>query len=232
MIITTWNIRHGGGKRIVGIEKFIIDNKQSDVLIITEFRNNQNKDLIINYLNEYNFKNVVTTNAEPRTNSVLIASKNKFEVKFFDELNEHKQRVIKIKNSNFSIYGCYFPQQKLKKIIFELLLDEVKNSSNENIIITGDFNTGKHYYDEKGASFYCSDYLDKLESSGMTDAWRFINKNKREYSWYSNAGNGFRIDHFFISNNLNQLISNCYYTHTYRKDKSSDHSSMTLELKS
>ena len=57
---------------------------------------------------------------------------------YFEELKEHKQRVIKIKTSNLSIYGCYFPQQKLKKEVFEFLLNQIQNLPNENIIITGD----------------------------------------------------------------------------------------------
>ena len=230
MKITTWNIRHGGGSRIKEISQFCSENRDSDVLVITEFRNNKNKDLIINVLDNYGYSRVFTTDAESKINSVLVACKNENKVEVFDELKEHKQRVIKVKNSNFSIYACYFPQQKLKKIVFDFLLKEIKNNPNENIIIAGDFNTGKHYLDEKGASFYCAEYLNKLEAAGMLDAWRFINKDKREYSWYSNAGNGFRIDHFYVSNNLSNYIKDCYYNHQYRENKFSDHSSMTLDL--
>ena len=46
MIITTWNIRQGGGKRIQGIIDFIKINSNSDVLILTEYRNNLNKEII------------------------------------------------------------------------------------------------------------------------------------------------------------------------------------------
>ena len=231
MKITTWNIRHGGGSRIKEISQFCSENRDSDVLVITEFRNNKNKDLIIKVLDNFGYSRVFTTDAESKINSVLVACKNENKVEVFDELKEHKQRVIKVKNSNFSIYACYFPQQKLKKIVFDFLLKEIKNNPNENIIIAGDFNTGKHYLDEKGASFYCAEYLDKLEDAGMIDAWRFINKDKREYSWYSNAGNGFRIDHFYVSNNLTNKIKDCCYNHKYRENKFSDHSSMTLIFK-
>ncbi len=47
MKITTWNIRHGGGSRIKEISQFCSENRDSDVLVITEFRNNKNKDLKI-----------------------------------------------------------------------------------------------------------------------------------------------------------------------------------------
>ena len=33
----------------------------------------------------------------------------------------------------------------------------------------------------------------------MIDAWRLFNANEKEL-WYSNAGNGFRLDHFLFQN--------------------------------
>ena len=231
MIITTWNIRQGGGKRIKGIIDFIKNNSNSDVLILTEYRNNSNKEIIVESLKDFGYKNIITTNSEPRINSILVACKTEFNAEVFDQLREHKQRVIKIKSPDLSIYGCYFPQKKLKSVVFNFLLNEIKKNNNENIIITGDLNTGKHYLDEKGASFHCSEYLDELESKGMVDAWRLINGPKKEYSWYSNAGNGFRIDHFFVSKSLENRIKNCSYNHTARENKISDHSIMELELK-
>mgnify|MGYP001185755949 FL=1 len=231
MIITTWNIRHGGGKRTKEIDSVIKDNMNSDVFILTEFRNNDNKEIIKKSFNLYGFTNVFVTSSDKKTNSILIASKEEYKAEFFDSLKDHKQRVVKIKSSKLSIYGCYFPQQKLKKDVFGFLLKELVKNKDENIIIAGDLNTGKHYIDEKGASFYCSEYLYELEKEGMVDAWRLINGNKKEYSWYSSAGNGFRIDHFFVTNSLKNSVAECFYNHSYRENKFSDHSLMSLKLK-
>ena len=65
----------------------------------------------------------------------------------------------------------------------------------------------------------------------MIDAFRFLNGNIKEYSWYSNAGNGFRIDHFFVSKNLKSNLTKCYYKHNCRKNNTSDHSLMSLDIK-
>ena len=101
----------------------------------------------------------------------------------------------------------------------------------KKIIITGDINTGKHFQDEKNATFYCSEYIDKLEQKGMIDAWRFVNNGNKEYSWYSNAGNGFRIYHFFVSKVLEESIISCSYNHLPRENKVSDHSLMEIQIK-
>ena len=42
MKIVTWNIRHGGGKRVKDIVGMIGSYSEVDVFIITEFRNNNN----------------------------------------------------------------------------------------------------------------------------------------------------------------------------------------------
>lgn len=228
--ILTWNLRHGGGKRISAILDAISDNANADIIVLTEFRNNQNKSTIENGLKEFGYSYIKTLNVEPKLNSVLIASKKEFESQDFPNLREHKQRVIRIDVEGYKIYGCYFPGQNLKKEVFEFLLSEMEDSGIENIIITGDINTGKHYLDEKGATFFHSDYLDKFEEKGLVDAWRKIHGDKREFTWYSNAGNGFRIDHFFVDGQLSERITNCEYIHEYRVNNISDHSMMVLEL--
>ncbi len=230
MIITTWNIRHGGGKRIKDIIQVISENSETDIFILTEYRNNANKEFISSELIKLGYNFQYNPASEPKLNSVLIASKTEFKTQTFDKLKEHKQRVIKVYNDNFSIYGCYFPLKNLKKEVFEFLLTEIGKNKDENIIITGDFNTGKHYLDEKGNTFYCSEYFEILEQQGMTDAWRFLNGEAKEYSWYSNAGNGFRLDHFFLTSSLSCRIKSCEYVHKYREQKISDHSMMTLKI--
>ena len=230
MKITTWNLRHGGGKRIKKIIS-ALKNEPSDVIILTEYRNNKNSEELKKSLSELGYIHQYWFDSEPRINSVIIVSKQEFENKEnFPILKEHQQRVLKVRVNGYNIYGCYFPGKELKKEVFEFLLSEINTRSKENIIITGDINTGKHFIDEKGASFYHSEYLDKFESKGLIDAWRKVNEENKEFSWYSNAGNGFRLDHFFIDVDLADNIINCEYRHIYREDKISDHSLMSLEL--
>jgi|SRR5690554_7007250 len=229
--IGTWNLRHGGGSRINQILNIISENKNIDILVLTEFRNNQNKSIIENELRKQNYQFIETLEVSSRLNSVLIASKTQFdEVESFQSLDIHYQRILRVKAKGLNIYGCYFPGKNLKKEVFEFLISEIKNKGKENTIITGDINTGKHFIDENGATFYHSDYLEKFEKLGLVDAWRKVNGEKREYTWFSNAGNGFRLDHFFIDENLSDKIVNCEYKHRYREEKISDHSMMILEL--
>lgn len=228
--IITWNIRHGGGTRISEIVKALTKHSNATTIVLTEFRNNENGVVLRKSLENLGFINQFTTDTPPNKNSVLIVSKENFKSKTFPELNNHSERVIKVYNDNFSLYGCYFPLSDEKKHVFEFLLNEIENNPKENIIITGDFNTGKHYIDEKGSTFFHSKYIDKIEENGLFDAWRYIHKDKTEYSWYSSYGNGFRLDHFFVKDTLKDKIIDCEYIHEYREQKITDHSMMVLSL--
>lgn len=227
MKITTWNLRHGGGKRIDAIIS-ILQKMTSDIIVLTEFRNNEFGEKIKTALTSFGYSNLYTTNADAKLNSVLIACKENFETETFSELGEHQQRVIKITTENFTLLGTYFPGNDLKKYVFDFLIKYIQDNPDENIIITGDLNTGKHYIDEQGATFFHAAYFDKFEELGFIDAWRHVHHDKKEFTWYSNAGNGFRLDHFFVNGTLKQKIIACFYDHQPRIDKISDHSVMAL----
>lgn len=96
-------------------------------------------------------------------------------------------------------------------------------------MILGDFNTGRHYIDEPGKTFYCADSFISLEDSGLIDSWRKRNMDKKEYSWYSSAGNGFRIDHVFSTKEIDESISFVEYNHAPRQEGETDHSALIVE---
>ena len=226
--ITTWNIRHGGGSRTEAIKAVLDEVQSSDVLVITEFRPNKNADVICAHLESLGFTHQFRTVEEPKKNGVLVASKTPFEGSMDDALADHSHRVAVAQFPGLKLFGCYFPQQKEKQKVFDYLIDACREGDSN--VITGDINTGLHYADETGASFYCADALKALNDGDMPDAYRHLHGDKREFTWFSNAGNGFRIDHFMVSRLLLPRVEACHYDHAPRESKASDHSVMTLEL--
>ena len=97
-------------------------------------------------------------------------------------------------------------------------------------LVIGDFNTGNFYEDEKNATFSCTREFNELKVNGLIDSWRSRNKDIKEFSWYSHAGNGFRIDHIFSTPIINDRIKDIYYSHNEREQKISDHSAMIVEI--
>ena len=77
----------------------------------------------------------------------------------------------------------------------------------------------------------------ELVNLGFQDAYRYINKNKKEYTfWDYMAGsweknNGMRIDHFLISNNIVNSLKKIKIDKKPRsKLKPSDHTPIEIEI--
>jgi len=97
-------------------------------------------------------------------------------------------------------------------------------------VAVGDFNTCRPYVDEVGAIDATAHYMDAIEQIGFRDLWRHRYPDGREYSWFSTRGNGFRIDHAFLSHPLAARAGAIHYSHEERVARISDHSPLILEL--
>ncbi|MFJ7931515.1 endonuclease/exonuclease/phosphatase family protein [Peribacillus sp. NPDC096448] len=110
---------------------------------------------------------------------------------------------------------------------------EVNDFARENInnkaIILGDYNTGLSE-DAQGVPFLGVESMRNLLDLGWKDTWRYTHGNFSGYSWYSTKGNGFRIDHVFVSPILHKVILESYFSHQERRNKISDHSVLIVEL--
>jgi len=93
-----------------------------------------------------------------------------------------------------------------------------------------DFNTGKHRVDEDGATFFSADCIDALEGAGWVDPWRSRNLLAREFTWFSHAGNGFRLDHACASPALAPCVSSAWHDQTPREAGVSDHAALVVDL--
>ena len=135
-----------------------------------------------------------------------------------------------------------------KKNWLDLFINKIRKEirSNDNLIISGDFNIIPEEIDVYDSKRYENDALFKLEirkkyreliNLGFVDVYRYFNKNKKEYtfwdyfagSWQKNYG--MRIDHFLASNNtLKNLKSISINKKPRSKVKPSDHTPIELEI--
>lgn len=224
----SWNIRQGGGTRVEGIIR-AVRQMNPHILILSEFRNNERGSTIRNKLLQLGFIFQSVSAAHPSENSVLIASKFPGNTQLYAYQDyDYKHNMLRYDLEAFNIIGVYLPHKKKHKL-FDLIQSQTDGIP-KPFIIAGDFNTGKNFVDQKGDSFWYTSELKALEDSGYKDAFRLINNDVEEYSWYSHQRNGYRYDHTYVHEDLEPIIKNCYYEHQYREEKLSDHSPMVLEL--
>lgn len=135
-----------------------------------------------------------------------------------------------VKLEGINLLGFYFANKQAKVPLFEWFTTLPQDLLESPTLMIGDMNTGKHFIDEPGKTFVGSDYIDQLEELGWVDIWRHFHGDAREFTWFSQTGNGFRLDQAFVSPSAVSRVEFCAYAHEPRKSRTSDHSMMTLNL--
>lgn len=166
---------------------------------------------------------------------------------------DQEGRTLITKFPNFTLFNIYFPngkrskeRLKYKMEYYEFLLKYLKElkKTEKNIIICGDVNTAHQEIDlarpkdnEKISGFLQieRDWIDKLLKAGFIDTFRhFYPEKKDQYSWWSmrtrarERNVGWRIDYFFISENLKKNLKNA---EIHADVMGSDHCPISIDLK-
>ncbi len=160
-------------------------------------------------------------------------------------------RFVRADFPNLSIISVYFPsgshsedRQKLKMKFLEHfsgLLRKFKRQKRE-FIICGDINIAHKEIDlknwrsnQKNSGFLPEErqWLDFVfDELGYIDAFRVINKEPDQYTWWSNRGRayeknvGWRIDYHIVSKGLSSRIK---HVEVFRNIKFSDHAPLTID---
>lgn len=228
--IVTWNIRHGGGLRRETVAKSLV-GFDADLLVITEFRSGPTGALLSSSLNRAGYQ-TAGPQSPPRTNSLLVASRTPILAN--SQLTERvpqPHRLRRFALGWITICAAYFPQGRDKQPYWEAILAAAKSPESIALFI-GDFNTGTNQLDKspRGVSFACAEYMERIHDAGLVDLWRSRHPNDRDFTWFSTAGNGFRVDHAFAVHDLSQRVRRCEILADPRTSRASDHSALLVEV--
>lgn len=161
-------------------------------------------------------------------------------------------RYLEIQFNNLHIVSTYFPsgtmgetRQQFKYEFLEKFLLHLKAILQTNpakeYIICGDLNIAHKEIDlknwrsnQKNSGFLPRErqWLDTVfDDIGLVDAFRHLNQEKEEYTWWSNRGQayaknvGWRIDYQIISPNLKNALQSTYI---YKDQRFSDHAPLVI----
>jgi len=230
MRLLAWNIRQGGGSRLARIAEALARH-EADILVFSEYRGGESAMRLLGVLNTLGYAYVTALAPPPRFNGVLIAARCPF-------LEHHGMggglpepyRLVSVEFAAFRLVGIYMPNLLAKIPYWEALITALKGTAGEHALAVGDFNTCRPYLDEAGAIDKTAHYMDRIAEIGFCDLWRRRYPAVRDYSWFSTKGNGFRIDHAFLSHGLAARAGTIRYSHEERLAGISDHSPLLVEL--
>ncbi|PID62422.1 MAG: exodeoxyribonuclease III [Ignavibacteriae bacterium] len=165
---------------------------------------------------------------------------------------DREGRFVITEFKNFILFNIYYPNGKARKErleykmafyeAFQKYVVDLKNKG-KNIIICGDVNTAHKEIDlarpkpnSKVSGFLPEEraWMDRFFADGFLDTLRMFNENPEVYTWWDmitrarDRNVGWRIDYFFISENLKNNITNAY---TLPDVMGSDHCPVGIEIK-
>ena len=225
------NISHGSS--ILKLKKILkkIIKKNPDLISFSEFRKNKVGVMINQNLLEKGYKYSSFDRVDEEGNHVIVYSKLKFNI-LENEINLPNQRVVKIEYNSYAFLFVHIPGIKNIKYSKKIIWDSLHNfliNTKKKVVMIGDFNTGLNE-DAEGSLFKYNIKLKDLLHTRFIDIWKNYNK-RMEYTWYSNVGNGFRVDQVITQKGNETDFLNCYYDHSIRSDRLSDHSMVIIEMK-
>ena len=228
--LLAWNIRQGGGTRLAAIAAALARH-EADIVVISEYRGGDSASRLREALGRLGYRHQTTLAPPPGKNGVLIAARIPFrEHGAVGTALPEPYRMVRIEMAGLFLSGIYMPNLLAKVPYWEALIAALAAEPDGAMLAIGDFNTCRAYVDEAGAIDACAHFMDKVEAIGFCDLWRRRYPEGREFSWYSTRGNGFRIDHAFLSPALAAQAGAVRYSHDERLAGLSDHSPLILDL--
>ena len=257
MKISSWNV-NSVRARITNIINYI-KLSSPDILMIQEIKT-EDKNFPLNEFKDLGYESHIF--GQKSYNGVAFLTKlniNNINLKFLKDQNNQSRIIsgdIKTRSTIIKLINVYVPngnpintdKYDYKKNWYDSFINKIKKTLNENknIIIGGDFNVIPEEIDVYDHTKYENDALFKLEirkkfreliNLGFHDIYRYLNKNKQEYTFWDYMGSswqknqGMRIDHFLVSTNLLNNIKNININKKPRSNiKPSDHTPIELEI--
>jgi exodeoxyribonuclease III len=228
--LLAWNIRQGGGTRLTAIGEAIIRH-DADVLVLSEYRGGDAALRLTEALERLGYRYVTALRPPPGKTGVLVASRRRLRAHAaLDDALPEPYRLIHVEIGTLSLCAVYMPNLLAKVPYWEAVIANLAAKGDGHALAIGDFNTCRAFVDEPGAIDRCAHFMDRITEIGFCDLWRHRYPDGREFSWYSHRGNGFRIDHAFLSPRLAKRAGPVRYSHDERLAGCSDHSALILDL--
>jgi len=233
--IISWNVNGYRAASKKGFAGFL-GNEKPDVCLIQETKA-WAEQLTAEQLNPVGYHSLFTQPEKKGysgTAAFTIKAPASSTVGFGIDQFDSEGRIVTIELDDIIIANIYFPngkaraeRLKYKMDFYEATLEYFKNllDQGKRIVVAGDYNTAHKPIDlahpkqnEKTSGFLPieRDWIDRWIETGFIDIFRQFNDQPEQYSWWDmrtrarGRNIGWRIDYFFVSENLVKNVSNAW----------------------
>jgi exodeoxyribonuclease III len=254
MKIISWNVNGVRACYQKGLTAYL-DREQADVVCLQEIKAEEDQ-FPEELINRPEYFYINPAQKKGYSGVALICKKDPLNVweGLGPEEFDSEGRVLIAEFDDFFLFNCYFPngQRDLNRVPYKLAFSDkvmeealrLKKQMNKEVVICGDYNTAHKEIDlanpktnTNTTGFLPNEraWIDKFISRGFVDAFRvFTPEDNGHYTWWTYRGDcrerniGWRIDYFFVTNNLKNKIKRCIHQ---PEVLGSDHCPIVLEIK-
>jgi exonuclease III len=198
--LLSWNVRGAGHPKLV--DRLL--GHRPDVVVLVDCGKSRLREVVAR-LGDAGFSSCLLSGADdPR--SLLVASHHELSAGSIvgAPMRERWLHAV-IPSLGIEVGAVYLPlelgrDRERKRRFWSWLDDAAGELATRPSLLVGDLNTGNDQLDRSGGARYrCADSFDRLTARGWRDLYREVSASGRAYSWWSRAGNGYRIDHGLAS---------------------------------
>jgi len=244
--LLVFNVQHAAPSRARRQAAWIASQENADLVILTEVGTGPGGHALIEALSEHGFPSVVAPDPAAPDYRTVLASRGPSLTAVPSGIGVFPHRgpaaTVSIAGHVIGLLGLYVPsrgpQQRRNesKRAFQVAVTEALPGFLARfggpVVVAGDLNVvepGHTPHLPVFGNWEYGFYRSFLEA-GMADAYRTQQPDASDHSWFGRSGNGYRIDHVFVTRQHAAQVSRCGYLHTTRQEGLTDHAAMTLTL--
>ena len=249
MLIISWNVN---GIRAIAKKGFLefLNSRKPDFLCLQEIKIGD----AARAQTEFDFagyQEFWNSAERPGYSGTATLAKEGIEAKQLPRLKwDNEGRILVLEAKNFYLVNVYFPNanHELSRLDFKIdfndkLLKYLKRlEKTKPIILCGDLNVAheeidlarpKDNVDNPGFTDEERTWMTKFLQAGFVDTFRFLNKDKVQYSWWSyrmrarEKNIGWRIDYFCVSKSFIKKVKSAFI---WNEVAGSDHCPVGVEV--
>lgn len=235
--IVNWNISNPSLIRATRQANWLLKGA-FDIITLTETKSSNGCLYLKDRLESFGY-HVIFPKPGKNGYGVLVASKINPNLTGFSGRVNYGSRVVSTRipflTGELEIIAIYVPNSRdenKKRFLLSLLSDFDSTPQLPFRILCGDFNVIEPDHFPRYSKFEDWEYnfYNSMIRYQLRDAFRHLNPKAQEYSWIGRTGDGYRYDHYFVSDSLLPLVNRCGYLHETRNLRLSDHSAMYITI--
>lgn len=249
MRIISWNVNGLRACLTKGFEDFF-DEVDADIFCIQETKLQEEQNTF--HPDGY-FEYLYSAQKKGYSGTLIYSKIEPISVKYGidDEEYDNEGRTITLEFDDFYLVNCYVPNSKreLERLDSRQRFEDVMRGylnglrQDKNVVYCGDLNVAHEEIDIRNpdSNHHNAGFTDEernkmteLLGSGFIDTFRYFNKNKVKYTWWSYMRQarekdiGWRIDYFIVNK---EFIDSVESTMIYDQIMGSDHCPIGIDLK-